>query len=162
MVQIPIMEKWVDYRTDQGVVVCASRTYVKAAFATQDVNPFTAWPMIDLGAPFSVIPYSVWHDAKIDWQLLGSRLMRADQADASALTWWGVPCQFGETYVRLVDEGTDNRSRLLRVLAKFPNAMLPSHAEAEPLLGMNFFVDNSIALTVKGVAGRAQGFITVD
>src|SRR5205807_6415542 len=93
---------------------------------------------IDSGAPFSVVPYTLWHQHRLSWQLLGTELYTpGGQLDCEALTWLGVPCSFGELKIRLVDEFR-HRSRFLRLVAKLPVQPVASHLERVALLGCNF------------------------
>jgi len=77
--------------------------------------------MLDLGAPFTVLSYSVWSDKGLFWQGLGSQCIRADAAKPAALTCRGVHCQMAETQVWVVNAATAMRSRLMRVRAKPPS-----------------------------------------
>ena len=66
----------IDYRTDQNVPLTAWRGYADALFVTPrgGTVPFSC--IVDSGAPFSVLPYSLWHDRNLSWTSLGRRLTR--------------------------------------------------------------------------------------
>jgi hypothetical protein len=162
MTVIPIQEKTIEFRTDLGVVVRASRAYVHIELLDGKSVWSQRLAMIDTAAPWSVLPCWLWQDLNLSWQPLGSQLTREGKADVSALTWCGVPCQLGETRVVLVHPPTNVRSRPLRLLAKFALARVASPIEKEALLGHSFVIDNSLALSMKGVAGLLQASLTVD
>jgi hypothetical protein len=62
---------------------------------------------LDTGAPFSILPYTLWHDQYLPWQVLGQQLLTLGGTPLPrALTWQGIPCHFGVAQVRLVDEST--------------------------------------------------------
>ena len=89
-----------------------------------DVRPFMEkvcqeLMRLDTGAPFSVVPYTLWHDGALPWQPLGTEFWtQAGLQDRGALLWQGIPCQFGELQIRLVDE-VNQRSRPLRTMLNF-------------------------------------------
>ncbi len=162
MVSFPFLERTIEFRTDLGVVVRARRSYLTFEFTDGGGNPFQNLAIIDTAAPFSVLPFTLWHVNKLAWQRLGTHLTRKGKPDLAALTWLGVPCELGETQVVLVDRAAGIRSRPLRLLAKFALSRAPSHAEKEALLGDSFVLDNSLTLTMKGLAGQLVGSLTVD
>jgi len=103
---------------------------------------------LDTGAPFGIVPYSLWHNDNLSWQPLGTEFYTpTGQLERNALTWLGVPCFFGELQVRLLDE-FGQRSRLLRLVAKLPLRPVVSHLEYTALLGYNFLTDNSVSMVV--------------
>jgi hypothetical protein len=162
MAVFPFLERVIEFRTDLGVVVRACRSYLTFEFGDGTGGSIQWLAIIDSAAPFSVLPFTLWHDNKLPWQRLGSHLTRNDRPDRAALTWLGVPCELGETQVALVDKATDSRSRPLRLLAKFALARVSSPAEKEALLGYSFVSDNSLTLSMKGVAGKIVGSLTVE
>jgi hypothetical protein len=89
------------------------------------------------------------------------------QPDPDALKWLGVSCEFGVTYLALVDE-MNRASRSLRVLAKFVRAPLPARFEKNVILGYQILMDNALTATIEP-ASRATvanianvvGFLTV-
>jgi hypothetical protein len=118
--------------------------------------------IVDSGAPFSVLPHSLWHDKDLLWQPLGSQFLRANRQDRSALNWLGTPCQFGEMQVRLLNPVTGARSNLLRLLAKFPVAKVSLHLEREAILGTSFLLENSVSQAVRGGGNRLDGVFLAD
>ena len=143
---IPLIEKVRVFRTEKAIALRACRGYVEVEFAAKSGNTFRRSAVVDLGAPFSVIPYSLWHDKDIPWQPLGAPVTGEETAQPSPLSWFGVPCQMGDAQVWLVDAATEIRSRLLRVRAKLPSARVSSHAEKEVILGYDFLAANAITL----------------
>jgi hypothetical protein len=86
MADIPLLERSIEFRTDLGSVVRAVRPYVAIEFIDGAGNVFQWLAMFDTGAPFSVLPYTLWQEHNIIWNLLGSQLLRGDKLDAAALT----------------------------------------------------------------------------
>jgi hypothetical protein len=162
MAEIPFLERAVAFRTDLGAVVRAVRPYVPIEFIDGAGNVFHWLAMIDSGAPFSVLPYTLWHEHNIIYNLLGSQLLRGDKLDAAALTWQGVPCRLAETPIRLVDQRANARSRPLLLTAKLVLAPISSSLEKEAILGDSFLVDNSLALSMRGIADKLKGTFTVE
>ena len=158
---IPVHERWVDFCTDLGVKVRAFRPFVRVELINDDGTTIRANAILDSGSPFSIVPYLIWHDQGIPWQALGSRLSRQDKVDTTALVWFGVDCQLGETALVLSDKPDGIRSRPMRVIAKFPLAKTSSHLEKEVILGYNFFTDNCLEWTLKGLAKGGVGTIAV-
>jgi hypothetical protein len=162
MAVIPFVEKVVEFQTDLGVVARAWRCYVVLEFTDGAGNNFRYPCMVDSGAPFSVVPFFLWHDRNLAWQLLGNHFFSGGQPDVTALTWQGVPCQFGETQVRLLDEQTGTRSTLLTLRAKFATAKVAPNLEKEALVGNNFIVDNFLTHAMRGGEDRLDGVFLVD
>lgn len=159
---IPLEEKVVDLTTDLGVVVRVSRLYLWVEFTAEDGGVVRRLAMYDSGAPWSVLPHTLWHDNKIAWQPLGSQLLRDGKPDPSALNWLGVACQLGEVQATLVDKATDNRSGKLRLVAKFPSAKIPSNSEKEAILGQDFLRANFLTLTLRAGRSGLDGVILAD
>jgi hypothetical protein len=157
MAVIPLIEKAILLRTDRGEVVRASRPYVWLECFIQAGERFQWLAQVDSGAPFSVLPYTLWSENQLAWHSLGDTLFRGDQPLPGSLIWQGVACRFGEMAVRLLDPTTATRSGPLLLAGKFALAAVPSFVEREPLLGQNFWIDNSLTLTLKGIAGAMTG-----
>jgi hypothetical protein len=162
MAVIRFVEKVVEFQTDLGVLARAWRCYVVLEFTDGAGNNFRYQCMVDSGAPFSVVPFSLWHDQNLAWQLLGSHFFSAGQPDVAALTWQGVPCQFGETRVRLLDEQAGVRSAPLSLRGKFPVALIPSPVEQEAILGNDFVIENFLSQAMRGSEDRLDGVYLVD
>lgn len=154
--------------TDQGRLARACRPYVRMEFNDQVQGRFRLAVMVDTCAPFSVLPYSLWHDKNLWWQPLGSQFLTpTGQPDPKALTWCGVPCLFAETRAVLVDE-TDQYTQPLRMVAKFLTSRLPPRLESNVILGYNFLLDNSIIMKLHpaspitvGAFADVVGFLTI-
>jgi hypothetical protein len=61
--------------------------------------------------------------------------------------------------IALVDE-TNRASRFLRLVGKFVRSALPTRFGKDLLLGYNFFMDNSITLTVNPKSRASAGNLT--
>jgi hypothetical protein len=165
---MPVREQRKDFMTDQGRLARACRFVVRMEFADQTRGMFEKDVIINTGAPFSVLPYSLWHQRNLACSPLGSQFMTlSGQPDPEALKWFGVACEFGETRAALVDEAS-RRSRPLRLIAELPRSVVASHLEGEIILGCNFLADNSLTLTVhpgsRTTAGsllNVVGFLTL-
>jgi hypothetical protein len=73
-----------------------------------------------------------------------------------------VPCRLAETPIRLVDQSANTRSRPLLLTAKLVLSRIPSALEKEAILGESFLVDNSLALSMRGIADKLEGTFTVE
>lgn len=166
-INIPVWEQRKDFMTDQARLARACRPLVKTQFVSRTGGPFECPALIDTGAPFSVVPFSIWNDENLAWQLLGHQLLTlAGQLDQEALTWLGVPCYFGEVRVALLDE-SKKRTRSLHLIGKLPCAATSSHLESQVILGYNFLADNSLTLILHpaskqtiGSLANVAGFLT--
>jgi hypothetical protein len=163
MTHIPLLEKSISFRTDMGFVVRAIRSYVTIEFTDSVGNILERLAMVDSGAPFSVVPYSLWHEQNLNWNPLASQFLRSDnQVDVAALTWQGVPCRLGEIPIRLVDQQGDARSRPLLLTAKFALSQIRTSLEKEVILGDSFIVDNLLTLSLRGIGGKLDGAYTLE
>jgi hypothetical protein len=105
---VPLREKRQDFMTDQGLLARACHVFAEMVFSGQAGPTPRQNVRIDTGAPFSVVPNSVWAGQGLSWQALGSQFLTLQgQLRPDALKWLGVPGQFGETKVFLVDEGNN-------------------------------------------------------
>lgn len=165
---IPIQEKRKDYMTDQGRLARACRLVVGIEFFNRVHGPIQRDAVLDTGAAFSVIPFSLWNGQNLSWTPLGSQMLTLQgQPDPDALNWLGVSCEFGVTNIALVDE-TSRASRSLRVLGKFVRSPLPPRFEKDVILGYGFLRDNALAVTLKlasrvsvGNLANVVGFLTL-
>lgn len=156
----PIIEIWRDYVTDQGRLARARGLQVDVDLLNESGRSIERKMRIDSGAPFSIVPYSVWHQRQLSWQPLGTEFYTAGgQLEREALTWLGVSCFFGELKLRLVDE-VQRRSRVLRLVAKLAMRPVASHMENTALIGCNFLNDNSIKMTVDPARRTNAGIFT--
>jgi hypothetical protein len=81
--------------TDQDVTVRAWRAFARVRFVGLNGLLVGFQAFVDPGAPFSVIPYSLWHGRRIRWTALGTHLMRAGRPATEGMLWQGVPCDLG-------------------------------------------------------------------
>ena len=152
------------YVTDLGVVVDAMRAYVDVEFVAHNGARVSFDCFVDIGAPFSIVPYSLWHDRNQKWKRLGTVLMHAGtpvRSAPEALLWQGTACELGETQVFLIDPYTGIESGPHRVVAKFVQQRLRPELERAATLGMNFEIDNGIQLLWPGGAGGPTGYLSV-
>ena len=152
----------IDYVSDQNVSVSAWRAYAEALFAAQG-GPLVSFScVVDPGAPFSVLPFSLWHDRNLPWTPLGHQLTRQGGQVPEALEWQGVACDLGETSVHLIDLQAGIQAGPFLVVAKFPRQRLPrANLETIALLGMNFLTDNLLRLVLDGTKGVLVGHLSV-
>src|SRR5262249_24963576 len=149
-----------DFMTDHARLARARRLIVRVEFINQVHGKLQQEAMLDTGAPFSVVPFSVWHGFNLACSPLGSQFATLEgKVDDSALKWQGVPCQFGEVVTHLLDEA-DNRSRPLRMIAKLPRSPVMLHMESIVVLGYSFLADNNLTLTLHPGSRTTVGSLT--
>ena len=164
MPDIPLNFRTIDYVTDLGIAVRAMRAFVDVEFPTQAGTTVDFDCFVDIGAPFSVIPFSLWHDRKIRWKRLGSVLTLAGTPSRpvpDALLWQGSSCELGETQVYLIDPVARIQTGPHRVMGKFVQQRLRADLEFAAILGVNFEIENNIRLVLPGAAGDATGYLSV-
>jgi len=145
----------VDYRSDQNTVVSAWRACADALFITPTGAMVSFSCVVDTGAPFSVLPFSLWHDRNLQWTSCGTQLARQGGQVSERLEWQGVDCSLGDTAVHLVDRLTNTQTGPFLVVGKFVNVRLPdARLEMIAVLGMNFLTDNQLRLVVDGAGGN--------
>jgi hypothetical protein len=151
----------IEFVTEHNVRVFAWRAFVDVEFAVGRDQNTRFECFVDPGAPFSVIPFSLWHDRNLQWSRLGSQISRVSGASASPLSWQGAPCVLGEVSIQLQDKPSGRITGPHRVVAKFPRTRLPTSSENATILGMNFLADNDIRLTIDSNDGQLSGFLSV-
>jgi hypothetical protein len=120
----------VRFKTDQGVT-----RWVECLF--------------DSGAPFGIVPHSIWSGRDIERNVLGSTAQFPTSLES--FKWQGISCDLAVTRVDIKDDhGVDGP---FTNVAFLPLAMLPPHLEQTPILGLNFLVDNNIKCIVTSHAG---------
>jgi hypothetical protein len=125
MVDIFLDLRRVGYSSDQNVGVSAWRACVDALFLTPSGASISFSRIVDTGAPFSVLPYSLWRDRNLAWTPRGRYLTRQGSQVSDALTWQGEDCSLGETSVSLIDRHTSTQTGPFLLLAKFVDIRLP-------------------------------------
>jgi hypothetical protein len=156
----PIVEIWRDYVTDEGRLARARGLLVDGELLNESGTWIERNMRIDTGAPFSILPFSLWHRYQLAWQPLGTEFYTpGGQFEPEALTWLGMPCFFGELKLRLIDE-IRQRSRSLRLVAKLAMRPVAAHMENTALIGCNFLNDNSIKMTVDPAHRTNAGNLT--
>lgn len=161
MPDIALDVRTIEFVTDLQVTVWARRAFVEARFDAQNGPPTAFDTFVDLGAPFGMVPYSLWHSRRLRWTPLGTQLIRAGKPVPGALSWQGVPCELGETDLYLIDLDSGIRTGPHRLVAKFPRRRLPPAAENAAILGMNFLADNDIRLMLAGSHGAVSGYLAM-
>ena len=165
---IPIREQREDYMTDQGRLARACRLVVKIELFDRVRGRIQRNAIVDTGAPFSVVPFSLWSGNNLSWIPLGSQMLTLKaQPVPDALKWQGLSCELGMAQIALVDE-TNRASRFLRLVGKFVLSPLPVRFGKDLLLGYNFLMDNPLTLTVNpasrtnvGPLANVVGFLTL-
>lgn len=143
--------KYVDYLSDLGFPVRAQRAFAPTSFRTSRKGRVPCRCVVDSGAPFSVLPYALWHGRKLDWNRLGRQLIRAGSNQPENLEWQGIPCELGDTLVYLVDATAHVEVGPFLVVGKFADRRHPRpDVESVAVLGLNFLTDNQEVLTLDG------------
>src|SRR5262249_29668483 len=109
------------FETEFNVPVCACRVRALADFVAQDGSLVSYSCLVDSGAPLCVVPYSLWHDRGLQWQLLGSTLKRNGVVVPDALKWKDVDCSLGAARIYLVDPATQAQAGPFLLVGKFAN-----------------------------------------
>ena len=154
----------IDYVSDQNAPVSAWRGYADILFTTATGALASFSCIVDSGAPFSVLPFSLWPSyGGVQWNPLGQQLTRQGKPVPDALKWQDVDCSLGATYVHLVDPQTGTKTnRPFLVVAKFAiQRSLQPHLELAAVLGMNFLVDNGLRLALDGTGTNLVGYLSV-
>jgi hypothetical protein len=151
----------IDYRSDQNISLTAWRGYADALFVTRSGGTVPFACIVDSGAPFSVLPYSLWHDRNLSWTSLGRRLTRQGGQVSDPLKWQGEDCSLGQTSVSLIDRRTSQQTGPFLLVAKFVDRPLAdSRLEMLAVLGMNFLADNDLRSVLDGTGGDLVGYIS--
>jgi hypothetical protein len=124
MPDISLDLRHIDYLSDQNVAASAWRAYAPALFITPTGAPVSYSCIVDPGAPFSVLPFSLWHDCNLQWHALGQQLFRQGSQVAEPLEWQGVACSLGDTSVQIVDLSTGMQAGPFFIVAKFASQRL--------------------------------------
>jgi hypothetical protein len=161
MPDIPLDLRAIDYATDEGLVVRAWRAFLDVRFIGQNGSSIPFECFVDPGAPFCVLPYSLWRGRRVSWTRLGTRLSRIGNPVPGVLTWQGAPCDLGQTSLYLVDLEAGHRTGPYQVTAKFVRQRLAPAMERAAILGMNFLADNSLRLELEGIMGDLSGDLSV-
>ena len=87
-----------EYVSDQKAMVSAWRTFAEVLFTTPAGGEVSFSCIVDSGAPFSVLPFSLWHGRNVEWNLLGKQVARPGGRQTSEpLKWQDVDCSLGDT-----------------------------------------------------------------
>jgi len=148
-----------DYQTEQGEQARAWRAAVDLRFPVATGGELPCLCMIDSGAPFSVLPHSLWSGGRLAWTRWGTHLLTASgRRLARALTWQGLPCALGAIEVDLVDANI--RAGPFLVVAKFVESVHSNPAmENLALLGLNFVMDNGLRLEMDAYGDAPSGHL---
>jgi len=153
-----------DFVSDQNAPASAWRAHAEVLFTTATGALASFSCLVDTGAPFSVLPFSLWQSYNVQWNPLGQRLTRQGGSPApGALKWQDVDCSLGATYVQLIDPQTGTKaSRPFLVVAKFASQRSQHpHLELAAVLGMNFLADNGLRLELDGTGADLVGHLSV-
>jgi len=159
---IPLQMSSVTYRSDQNAIVEARRIYARTNFTAQSGADVYFRSIVDSGAPFSVLPHSLWHQQKLRWTRLGgTALTRVALPATEQLIWQGVACELGETNVFLLDLASGVQTGPHRVVGKFVQQSVAGEFETTALLGLNFLADNAIRFAVEGTGASLTSHLIV-
>ncbi len=153
----------IDFVSDQKAAVSAWRAYADVLFTTATGALASFSCIVDSGAPFSVLPFSLWQSYSVQWNPLGQQLSRQGKPVPDALKWQDVDCSLGVTHVHLSDPRTGTRtSHPFLVVAKFASQRSQhSQLELVAVLGMNFLADNNLRLELDGTGADLAGYLSV-
>lgn len=151
-----------DCQSDLGFSVTAWRAFASAQFVDKNAGWVPLSCVVDSGAPFSVIPYSIWHGLALDWTQLGGQLLHQGKVVPRALEWHGLACDLGITRGNLLDPRTHTVHGPFLVVGKFPRGphQRPD-LENLTILGLNFITDNRRCLSLEGTAAGLAGNLSV-
>jgi hypothetical protein len=153
MTVIPFELRTLPFVTDRGVLVPARRPYVAAGYPTPNGSKVPYPTFVDTGAAYSVIPYSL--SQQTTYRPLGARVMLSGQA--RAMDWHGIPCEFGELEVELIDTAVSVRTPTVHVLAKMPSQPASPPLERAAIFGMSFMSDNCLHQELDASGGTMVG-----
>ena len=145
--------KYNRYITDQNVHLRAWRAYADVRFETVGGNQAPFPCIVDSGAPFSVIPFSLWSGRNLNYDNRGDVLypLGSSQSAPEPLEWRGIRCFVGRTYVHLVDANQSTIAGPFILEGKFATISHPdANIEKIAVLGLNFLEDNSRHLHLFG------------
>jgi hypothetical protein len=153
----------IDYVSDQNTSVSAWRAYAETLFTTTTSARASFSCIVDTGAPFSVLPFSLWQSYNVQWSPLGQQLSCQGRPAHGVLKWQDVDCSLGATYVQLIDQQTGMKaSRPFLVVAKFASQRSQHpHLELAAVLGMNFLTDNKLRLELEGTGVDLVGYFSI-
>lgn len=157
MPSIALQLRGVDYVTELGVRVRAWRAFVEAGFVVPGGGAVRFQCFVDPGAPFSVIPYSLWHGRHLQWTRLGGQLTRTSGGGGGALLWQNSRCELGLAHLYLFDLADGIRSGPHQVIGKFVQQRQLPNLEHTAILGMNFLDDNELRLVLDGTGNAISG-----
>jgi hypothetical protein len=162
MANLSLSFQRIDYVTDRNLPVTAWRAFAEVAFLGPGQAGVSFSCIVDPGAPFSVIPFSLWHDRKIQWRRLGKRVRRKGNPSYELLNWQEVPCDLGMTRVHLIDSVTGLEAGPFVIQAKFARRRQPkANLEIVAVMGMNFLADNKLRLILDGHKDGVTGFLSM-
>ncbi len=152
----------VDFTSEQNVAVSAWRASADVLFLTASGGTVSYSCIVDTGAAFSVLPYSLWHDRNLSWTPRGRRLTNQGAQVSDPLKWQGEDCSLGDTSASLIDRLTNVQTGPFLLVAKFVDRPLPDpRLEMIAVLGVNFLADNELRLILDGVGGNLTGSVSV-
>jgi hypothetical protein len=154
MPKISLDLRRIDFRSDQNTNLTAWRIDAETLFTTPTgrIVPYSC--VVDTGASFSVLPFSLWHDCNLKWRPLGTQVLRHGGKAYEPLKWRRVNCSLGDTSVYLFDGQSNLQAGPFTVVGKFVNRrQLDPNLEMIAILGMNFLTDNDLELIVNGTGG---------
>jgi hypothetical protein len=153
----------IDYVSEQNAPVSAWRAYAETLFTTSTSARASFSCIVDTGAPFSVLPFSLWQTYNVQWSPLGKQLTCQGKPAQGVLKWQDVECSLGATYVELIDLRTGMKvSRPFLVVAKFASQRSQHpRLELAAVLGMNFLTDNNLRLELEGTGVGLVGYFSI-
>jgi hypothetical protein len=161
MAKLSLSFQRIEFITDRNVEITAWRAFAEVEFLASNREDINYSCVVDPGAPFSVIPYSLWHDRRILWRRLGTKAKRKNGLTYERLDWQEVPCELGTTTVQLIDSTTGFQAGPFVVRAKFAQQRQQrTNLEIIAVLGMNLIADNDLRLVFRGRRDTLTGFLS--
>jgi hypothetical protein len=85
----PIEEVRQDLMTDAGRLARACHLKVRLEWLTSS-GGLRGETRLDTAAPFSIVPYTLWHDNALSWQVLGHQLLNLGGTPLPRTLAWQV------------------------------------------------------------------------
>jgi hypothetical protein len=147
----PVFEQRETFQSDEARFFTSYRLKTFLQFFGRIGAPDSTEVIIDTGAPFSVVPFSLQKEQSLHPEPipLGTQLTPLKDGTPvngfAPIKWQEAYCDLGQMNVVLVDE-VGRRSPPFLFVGKFPRTKTKSPLEKAILLGMDFFARNKLTL----------------
>ena len=161
MPNIPLSALSIRYESEQQIMIRGWRWRASVNLVDENGALVPHRCIVDTGAPLSVLPFSLWKGRRLQSTLLGTQWKSRGRIVTHDLLWQGVPCEFREATLFLVDSTTAVQTGPHRFVAKFALQPLSPNLERVAVVGGNFLADNGIDLVLGSTAGVTGGYLVV-